>query len=201
MPTLARDCQDIAAAGHTISGPYTIDPLDGLEPFSVYCELHTNGIGWTVFQRRFNGSVDFDCNFEEYENGFGDIDGEYWLGLRNVLRLTRRGKWTLMVDIETNAGDKKYAVYDYFHINSQDPSCYSTNIRDYFGTAGNALRYVSSKRFYAKDDSYCARTYGGWWYSSSSNCDDNLNGDYKTRMKWGDLRSLKASQMKIRHTL
>ena len=109
VPVPVRDCQDIAAAGHTISGHYIINPQDGLEPFSVYCELETNRSGWTVFQRRFNGSVDFDRDLQEYENGFGKTDGEYWLGLRNIHRLTMNGRWSLLVDLETNTGDKKYA--------------------------------------------------------------------------------------------
>ena len=173
-----------------------------MESFSVYCELEPDRNGWTVFQRRFNGSINFDGDFEEYENGFGDIDGEYWLGLRNILRLTRRDRWTLMVDIETNAGDKKYAVYD-FKIKFRDSS-YNIYVSDYFGTAGNGLQndLANTKRFYAKDSSYCARQYGAWWHNySSGSCEANLNSKYHTGMRWGNFQSLKASQMKIRRTL
>jgi hypothetical protein len=33
-----------------------------------------------VFQNRFNGSVNFTKTFFDYENGFGDLNGEFWLG-------------------------------------------------------------------------------------------------------------------------
>ena len=44
------------------SGIYDIDP-DGQGSFPVYCDendFSTNGGGWMVFQRRVNGSVDFN---------------------------------------------------------------------------------------------------------------------------------------------
>ena len=34
-----------------------------------------------VFQQRRNGSVDFDRVWSHYENGFGDPNTEYWIGL------------------------------------------------------------------------------------------------------------------------
>lgn len=34
-----------------------------------------------VFQHRFDGSVDFFKTYVEYENGFGDVAGEFWMGM------------------------------------------------------------------------------------------------------------------------
>lgn len=41
-----------------MSGLYKIDP-DGLGEFEVFCDQKTAGGGWTVIQRRQDGSVDF----------------------------------------------------------------------------------------------------------------------------------------------
>ena len=33
-----------------------------------------------VIQRRVDGEVDFNRTWEEYEDGFGDINHGYWIG-------------------------------------------------------------------------------------------------------------------------
>ena len=51
---------EVYKAGQRISGVYKINPDNGV-PFDVLCDKKTASRGWTVFQKRINGSVDFYC--------------------------------------------------------------------------------------------------------------------------------------------
>ena len=41
--------------------------------------------GWTLILRRVDSDVDFQQPWEEYVNGFGDVDGNFWLGLKQYI--------------------------------------------------------------------------------------------------------------------
>ena len=62
--------------------------------------MTTDGGGWTVFQRRLDGPVDFHRDWKAYKEGFGSLSGEFWLGNDNLHRLTDVNDVMLRVDLE-----------------------------------------------------------------------------------------------------
>ena len=112
---------------------YTIDP-DEHGIFDVRCDMDTtNGRGWTVFQRRVDGSVDFYKNWDNYKNGFGNLSGEFWLGLDKIHRLSANGQNELRVDLETFENEAAYAVYKSFTVGNEREA-YLLNVGSFSGT-------------------------------------------------------------------
>ena len=69
------------------------------------CDMSTDGGGWLVIQRRLlNGNTNFTRNWQDYEDGFGDLEGEFWYGLKNIHCLTSRWEMELRIDMETTDG-------------------------------------------------------------------------------------------------
>ena len=103
-----------------MSGVYTINP-DGSSAgaFDVYCDQKTSGGGWTVFQKRLDGSVDFYRGWNDYKKGFGNLNGEFWLGLDKINRLTSSDRYKLRVDLEDTEGKTAYAEYNLFAITGE----------------------------------------------------------------------------------
>ena len=138
-----KDCADIYNCGQQVSGVYRIHP-DGQPPFDVYCDQVTAGGGWTVFQKRLDGSVDFYLGWNNYKAGFGRLNGEYWLGLDKLNRLTTMNNksYKLRVDVEDTTGNTAYAQYDYFAVSSEQ-SKYQMSLGSYSGEALGDVFYVS----------------------------------------------------------
>jgi ficolin len=131
---IAATCREHHKSGARRDGIYTIDP-DGQGPFKVRCDMTTDGGGWTVIQRRMDGSQYFYLGWSSYKNGFGDLNGEYWLGLDKIHRLSVTGyQWllSLRVDLEDFNGDKAYAKYRRFAVFGES-SKYQLTVGGYTG--------------------------------------------------------------------
>ena len=115
----------------TQNGVYSIDP-DGLGSFNVSCDMTTDEGGWTVFQRRQDGSVDFYRNWTDYKNGFGNMSGEFWLGLYKINLLTKNNDTELRVDLEDFYGGKRYAKYSKFVVEDENEN-YKLTVGGYKG--------------------------------------------------------------------
>ena len=166
--------------------------------------METDGGGWTVFQRRQDGSVDFYRNWTDYENGFGNLTGEFWLGLGKINRLTEEQSNTLRVDLGDFDGNTSYAQYTTFSVGDNTTE-YNLTVGGYSGTAGDSLAWHNGWQFSTRDNDNdnlggnCALDWhGGWWFY---NCIVSyLNGPYNGIYwsYWRGWDSLKFTEMKTR---
>ena len=178
----------------------------------MFCDMDTDGGGWTVIQRRRDGSVDFYRGWTQYKNGFGSLTDEFWLGNDNIHRLTASRNTKLRVDVEDWSGNKAYAKYGSFRVDDENNK-YRLTVGSYSGTAGDSLAYHNGMFFTTKDrdndkdSGNCAQSYtGAWWYYGCHY--SNLNGRYIGNKQdgkgiiwrqWkGNSLSMKRSTMMIR---
>ena len=203
-----KDCSDYKH--NKKSGIYFINP-DGKKPFRVYCDMKTSRGGWTVIQRRADGSVDFYRKWNDYKVGFGNLKNEFWLGNDKIHRLTKRKNMMIRFDLEDFSGKKVYAEYKLFYIDGER-SDYRLHVKSYSGTAGDSFTHHDGMPFSTKDrgrSRNCATTYtGAWWYRGCHR--SNLNGkylkgkhsSYANGINWYHFKgyhySLKKTEMKVR---
>uniref|UniRef100_A0A1B0ANK2 Fibrinogen C-terminal domain-containing protein n=1 Tax=Glossina palpalis gambiensis TaxID=67801 RepID=A0A1B0ANK2_9MUSC len=151
----------------------------------VSCFNHTiHGDGWLVIQKRMDGSVDFYRNWAEYKTGFGNISGEFWIGLDHLHALTTlHDRQELLIILEDFENVTKHVKYDSFVVGNEEEKYILKNVGENTGDAGVAFARHQGYQFTTIDndndidDDNCARTrMGGWWYLNCFWC--NLNGKY-----------------------
>ncbi|XP_077487806.1 fibrinogen beta chain-like isoform X1 [Amblyomma americanum] len=182
---LPLDCWDILQDGHNTSGVYRVQPSGSPEPLVVYCDMDTDGGGWTVVQRRLDGSMDFQKGWTDYKHGFGNIAGEFWLGNSRIHQLTTQKLCQVRVDIEDFEGQQVHAKYAYFAIGNEREKFVLKLLGKFDGgDAGDGLSAHAAMPFSTWDvdndewsDGSCARDHhGAWWYNQCGT--SSLNGDY-----------------------
>lgn len=209
-----RSCKDMLTRGTFLTGWYTIY-LPDCRPLTVLCDMDVDGGGWTVFQRRVDGSVDFYRDWDSYKRGFGNLGTEFWLGNDYLHLLTANGRQDLRVDLRDFQDQTSYAKYSSFRVSGEQEK-YKLTLGPFLGgTAGDSLTNHSSMLFTTHDQDNdennlnCATLYhGAWWYK---NCHvSNLNGRYlpgshesfADGINWvtgkGYQYSYKVAEMKIR---
>ncbi|NXB02736.1 FGL2 protein, partial [Cnemophilus loriae] len=185
---MQRDCADHYIAGRRSNGIYRISPDPRNESFEVYCDMQTQGGGWTVLQRRQDGSTNFNRTWNDYKQGFGNLSREFWLGNDKIHLLTRSQEMQLRIDLEDFNGIREYAKYDHFYV-ANEYLKYRLSVHGYSGTAGDALHYSRhynhDQKFFTTPDKdndrypsgNCGAYYSsGWWFDACLSA--NLNGKY-----------------------
>ena len=157
---------------------------------NVYCDTTTADGGWTVIQRRKDGSENFNRPWSDYEKGFGDLNGEFWYGLKAINCLTQAGQWELRIDFEFENKTRSYLHYNVFKVGSASEK-YPLTISGFTGitpTDPFLTHPLNGMKFSTYDNdndlwsNNCAveadhaKGNGGWWYKNCWNI--NLNIKY-----------------------
>ena len=142
-----------------------------------------------TIQRRISNSVDFDRDWDDYVNGFGEAEGNYWMGLEEIHQLTTTHVVNLYIDIKTFVGEpftleletflvddaeSNYAMYFTGYSHSSD------RVRDsLFPSSYNGMMFTTRDRDNDLDHVNCASEYlrGGWWHKRCARV--NPNGNYE----------------------
>ena len=189
--TIIKTCCDLPSTSPP--GIYQMQYLCGgkWSTASVLCDNKIGDGNWIVIQRRINGYENFNRPWSDYDEGFGDLNGEFWYGLRNMNCLTQTGQWELRVDFQYQDGTISYLHYTMFRVGCATDE-YPLTIGGFTGitpTDPFSTMMHNGMKFSTYDNdrtSYnCAaqiKDNGGWWYNNCWNI--NLNIQYKPT-DWG----------------
>ena len=197
--TILKSCCEVSVKGDSHfntpniqSGVYNIIDLCFHAPLiQGYCDAITDGGGWLVVQRRkLHGNENFHRSWLDYERGFGDLNSEFWYGLRSLHCLTSKGTWELRIDFTFTNGTKSYLHYNKFKVGPPTDN-YTLSISGITGitpTDPFATFPLNGQQFttYDRDndvwsDGNCAvkghgsKAPGGWWYNKCFHINLNYN--------------------------
>ena len=174
--------------------------------------METGGGGWTVIQRRMDGSVDFNRKWKDYVVGFGDLNGEFWLGLSKIHRLIEsaddKTTMKLWVDLQYIDGHIENATFSSFQIYGPSTG-YNLTFTEHSGSNLSSLNDSHKNMKFSTNDvdndldptDNCALEYkGGWWYNECHPSRFNapyVNGDELDTVIDTKL-SFKFSELKLR---
>ncbi|KAM6147824.1 angiopoietin-4-like [Erethizon dorsatum] len=178
-----QDCEDIRKSGVNEDGVYTIFVPNLNQPKRVFCVMDTDGGAWTLIQHREDGTVNFQRDWKDYKQGFGNAAGEHWLGNEVVHQLSSHANYSLRVELEDWDGSKFYANFGHFQLGSEEQYYRIFLDKDSGMSSRQGHLILKNNTFSTRDADHdncicnCAAIMsGGWWFDACGT--SNLNGIY-----------------------
>ncbi|KAI0225988.1 hypothetical protein LSAT2_023299 [Lamellibrachia satsuma] len=114
-----------------------------MSPFPIFCTFDKY---ITIQRRRFPSVVSFNKTWDQYKTGFGDISGDFWLGLEKLYQITSQPhvRYSLRLELKLNTGVHYYSEYKDFHIADESRKYMLVSIGQ--KTAGNVNYFLKSRR-------------------------------------------------------
>eukprot|EP00731_Ephydatia_muelleri_P026639 Em0018g739a len=191
----ARNCKQLYDDGFRTSGLYNIMPRSSqlCHPDAQHSGLLRHvaaGRRMDVIQRRVDGTVNFNRDWVDYKMGFGNLEGNFWLGLDNIVLLTNDVNMELYVGTVVLRLQRCRSVRE---VQSVQPSSRMAVklptkgvwVRGILPLSVILLQCHNGQSFSTPDKdndasllTNCAQVYSsGWWFNSCYNA--NLNGVYQ----------------------
>ncbi|XP_071836356.1 uncharacterized protein [Apostichopus japonicus] len=143
-----RDCHEVLSQcpSSINDGVYVIKPDGYPEPFEVYCNNSLGDGGWTVIQRREDSSINFNRTWDDYENGFGFLSHEFWLGNEKISYITNQKKYQLRMDLTTATGISFFVTYETFRISDSFSHYKLVSTGEYTGAADTYFEWCPTNK-------------------------------------------------------
>ncbi|KAH8372230.1 hypothetical protein KR093_010678, partial [Drosophila rubida] len=147
--------------------------VSGMNPFDVLCDSGIGGPGFIVIYQRMGEKENFDRDWAAYREGFGSFDGDFFLGLEKIYRLTKARSHELFVVNGLDIDNSEFSRYNKFKI-SDESNGYALLSLGYFEGTKDLIRTDENMKFSTfdrdNDESMlirCAeRLKFGWWFGN-----------------------------------
>ena len=147
--------------------------------------------------------MQFNRDWVDYQDGFGNLTGEFWLGNAIIHELSNSPR-QMLIELTSSDGESGYAVYSHFSAKGPDES-YRLDVYGYNGNISDCGGPSNWQMFTTRDadndenkNQNCAhQEQAGWWYKDCG-C-GNLNRQAKPKWEsWIQKDHIAESKMMIR---
>ncbi|XP_070175362.1 microfibril-associated glycoprotein 4-like isoform X2 [Littorina saxatilis] len=172
-----KDCDGWQEAGYP-NGVYWVRPSLNTEAFRVRCSMEWNR---TVIMSRTSNTLDFNRSWVDYRDGFGDVEGDHWLGLENIRLLSQPQPYPCLV-IQFTLSNFSFYIARYLGFGlSDETGNYALDFHEskcLSPPMGDCLGSVKGKPFSTYDADHdddgggsCAALHqSGWWFGGCTMC-------------------------------